>query len=1641
MKNILTAALGLALLTLVTSFDVGAVDGPHADPAKIVNPSCTSCHNSSLPSDSATFNSNCLTCHSDFNTGKNSAAKLTSHKWTGNVANPAAGAQSPTTGALSQVQDYTGSQLACVNCHNPHANGNGKYLRIANGTDQLCLDCHRSRNTPTAAAGSHPVLIGYSSAAKAAPDKFVGKVPLNANPANPTSDLGAKLGNDGKLLCSTCHGVHSADSRSSNYVDGFKNVSSGDGNLLRTNPRGDKVAAGETDKINICTNCHAGKMNHNGIGQDVQCIDCHGAHVEYDSDDPAGAKGTNINLIRRNVTTSGQPGKIYFRTAEEYINTDGAGPGVCQGCHSAPTTGTHAGVQPTDCKTCHTHNSAKGSFSPSCGACHGYPPAFIAHSGAAHPDNSNCSICHNTDPALHKNGHVDVSMNCDACHGSTAIASGAHPAHLAAIYGTQMNSQGVPNACRNCHTYTNELGLTHIDGAIQAPIAGCTISCHRNTIPSWISGRVSCESCHTGNLSVINGFTAPFKAKFTVSGHGQTGANYNASRSCVSCHDGNSAHISGNPGTNKRIAVNDNTLCASCHNDQVKVPTAAKRNLPSHVAARFGDPVLVCNSCHDVHGTTNLASIKTKITFGNLSGNITYTDSVNGFVQNVAPYRGLCQVCHTQTSHYRAGQAETTHNQTSNCLNCHRHNDSYAFRPHGGTMTNAIYLKDSAGNYLTTADSGTDGKYNSLPPYSAAKTCGPCHKEILASEHLNFHASLGSAASGRNSDPSQPWVQGSGVVGKWCPGANRQLADLKATYASEAEFLAKVDMGVYEFVKECSSCHVGGGIAVNNSFGFTNWLTPAGEPGSAHTRLDDATRAASLSLDESQGSHSRVPLNSWDYYVDNGAVKRADWTKSGVLEQDCMICHLAGYNLQARNEQIVRYGNFVKADAAGVFFATDNKAVSGPNSFDYSDGYVKKDASNRLYLASFFTSYYINKYPPMENCAACHMPIAVSTAATGFLAAAAVPSSDPTNPDPLVAANKKPARMREDFLTRGENMQSSRHWGECGLCHTSELGEASGTYKYQAWDPLGNRGGDASRYQHGPGTGTDPQFTAGTQRESVKSCEECHMYWGNYLKEDGTTARFNTGGAPYFTVAHYNAGLEAKIVPTAMRIKDGTGAIETFMGNHIDVLSCTACHLAKRSTVARSYDFSTGGDFVNLLGNPIDQGGVGSVLLAYSWKDNMGTKVFSNGQPNPRWRRQIFPFNYVTAISWNNIGTADANGDGYLTGQPNGGIPVSADPFFSRTIREQFDYGFVNSEKDAVPSGLKNDPVYSSRSAWAVAGQAGGVMFTQPGEINTFKAALGSVNPGYRPQLSLAAEPYLVSHNVQWDSTLGKTGCTDCHNNSAGVINGSYDLLGTGKRISDGAGTPLSVSWSAPDDVKAQARAWDRNLNSLTVDFADQVTKTTRAPARWEFLGYDATRVQELNAITAAQSGIGVKPVAIFTPLADIDATVPGTQVVKDATYQLVAELGQPGDVGLSTYKWTSNDGTVIAEGRVSSVTFTTTGMKIIYLKVFDEEGNVAVATQEVNVIVPVPDIISWSDNSGNLGGTLTLTPLPSPNDMIRITWGDGLYNNVATADAVTTSKAHTYTAAGSKLIQIYVYKSGISQGYFKKYITVDGAN
>jgi len=218
----------------------------------------------------------------------------TSHRWDGPDTNPKAGAQPPVQAALttSGLRSRTGSQLACVRCHDQHSQTNSPFLRVANNSDQLCLDCHRSRNRNSAASGTHPIGVTYATAYANMTSKFY-PAPVNANPANPSSAM--RL-NGGSVICSTCHGIHYSDGNSGNYdsYSSFAGLTPSDGNLLRTDLRGATANA-----VNICTNCHKGKFAHDKNGQNVQCTDCHGGHVDLGD----GTK-PNSNLVKRQMTFS-----------------------------------------------------------------------------------------------------------------------------------------------------------------------------------------------------------------------------------------------------------------------------------------------------------------------------------------------------------------------------------------------------------------------------------------------------------------------------------------------------------------------------------------------------------------------------------------------------------------------------------------------------------------------------------------------------------------------------------------------------------------------------------------------------------------------------------------------------------------------------------------------------------------------------------------------------------------------------------------------------------------------------------------------------------------------------------------------------------------------------------------------------------------------------------------------------------------------------------------------------------------------------------------------------------------------------------------------------------------------------------------
>ena len=569
-------------------------------------------------------------------------------------------------------------------------------LRMGKENDQICRDCHRSRDVQTHLTGSHPIGVNYDTAA--AKGNF-NPNPVNANPANSTSDLTNYLTKGGmtvaiplapsvpvpnrNVVCSTCHGVHYTDSRSSTF-DGastakgkgnYVNLSTGDGYQLRTDKRGKKVLTGQPDNLNICTNCHTNKKSHNGRDQDVQCADCHGGHVDYDATNSSVINPLNlpnVYLVRRNVKEGGMPSKIYFRytgSKREYVNASGTG--ACQGCHVVPGAGgkypaEHDSLLASDCNKCHFHSSTAGSFSGSCGLCHGDPPTSAtpgpgglavpptnalggtsAGSHAAHVINGKrmeCNTCHYgyTNRTM-PNSTIDIGFDING----TNVPGFPYAPTTGAVY---YNS----NTLNTPYQFTGSV-LTS-GGANQSCSAiychGSTLTGGSNTSPSWVgTGQAACGTCH--GVSTTSPPTAGSHVRHAGGGAGQLQI------PCASCHGSvTSSHINGNVkwnllglnggqyktrsgrfytisgstgrlapsaayGTCQNIYCHSNAgpngvalvystvtwggaalNCGSCHNNMVNTAAANGGHYKHSSTGNAGGPAYECSFCHSGYTST-----------------------------------------------------------------------------------------------------------------------------------------------------------------------------------------------------------------------------------------------------------------------------------------------------------------------------------------------------------------------------------------------------------------------------------------------------------------------------------------------------------------------------------------------------------------------------------------------------------------------------------------------------------------------------------------------------------------------------------------------------------------------------------------------------------------------------------------------------------------------------------------------------------------------------------------------------------------------------------------------------------------------------------------------------------------------------
>ncbi len=296
---------------------------------------------------------------------------------------------------------------------------------------------------------------------------------------------------------------------------------------------------------------------------------------------------------------------------------------------------------------------------------------------------------------------------------------------------------------------------------------------------------------------------------------------------------------------------------------------------------------------------------------------------------------------------------------------------------------------------------------NSGAPYSPRQTCGRCHDYNKITEAYHFQ-------QGRGEDPTEQqkervqWALSPGNYGgNWC-----SPAPLYPYLSPKKNSSPRVmDMTSYTFVKKCGVCHPGGGSAEYDRDGKrydaymanpANGLTPGGD-------------------------------NTFD-----GDYYKANWGRSGVLEADCLICHLAGYNFSARKNQIDNE-NYRWAAVAGAGFGEISGSVS--------EGMVPALAYKKeLFLPDGKISLNIIKSPRNTACLGCHAQPGYKKRGANF-------------------------RERTDVHLRADM--------KCVDCHTT--GTSSD-------DPRNNQ-----KYDHNFGKGDDPGgLVRNDLDDTVVSCDNCH---------------------------------------------------------------------------------------------------------------------------------------------------------------------------------------------------------------------------------------------------------------------------------------------------------------------------------------------------------------------------------------------------------------------------------------------------------------------------------------------------------------------------------------------------------------------
>ena len=210
-------------------------------------------------------------------------------------------------------------------------------------------------------------------------------------------------------------------------------------------------------------------------------------------------------------------------------------------------------------------------------------------------------------------------------------------------------------------------------------------------------------------------------------------------------------------------------------------------------------------------------------------------------------------------------------------------------------------------------------------PYSPRQTCGACHDYDEINKSYHFQLGADRISDDYGAKVGKPWISSQGQFGRQQHMSYAWVAKKRNSASDE------IGMTPYQYSQACGACHAGGGPM---------------------ERDRDGQR-----YDKRQAKHPELAQSL------DGDYHKAAWDKSGVTEADCLMCHLSGYNGQARTDQLSK-ANYRWAATVGAGLGVVDGSVK--------DGQSPSLKYNRALFASDGTVALKITRSEDANCLLCH---------------------------------------------------------------------------------------------------------------------------------------------------------------------------------------------------------------------------------------------------------------------------------------------------------------------------------------------------------------------------------------------------------------------------------------------------------------------------------------------------------------------------------------------------------------------------------------------------------------------------------------------------------------------------------------------